>query len=297
MRPSRRAAVALLGLIVAAAGCETTGLSTRIGGVGGGVGIAVDSVTRLATAAPTMKGAFSDLDEPQEVELGRAVTAAIGARYRLLRDPELTRYVALVGNAVAARSARPDLRYYFGVLDTPEVNAFAAPGGFVFITRGALGLLRDEAMLAAVLGHEVGHVALRHHVATIKAQKRKELALLGLQEGVSHTGAAPFSSAIASGADLVAEQVVLKGHSRAEEAEADQVGFDYAAGAGYDPAGLRDFLSALLARGGQDTALSRFFSTHPGLDERRGEQDRRLQERPGGGVRNAERFARSVGAR
>ncbi|MBI1893279.1 MAG: M48 family metalloprotease [Candidatus Rokubacteria bacterium] len=141
------------------------GLASGLLGVGCQAGLDVGSVmTGVMTYAPAVKGAFTDMDEPQEIELGRAVTAGIGARYRVLRDRELTRYVALVGSAVAAHSERPDLRYYFAVLDAPEVNAFAAPGGFVFVTRGALGLMRDEATLAGVLGHEVGHIALRHGV-------------------------------------------------------------------------------------------------------------------------------------
>lgn len=273
------------------------GLAAGLLGVGCQGGLDVGAVmTGVMTYAPTVRGAFTDMDEPQEIELGRAVTAGIGAHYRILRDRELTRYVALVGGAVAAHSERPDLRYYFAVLDTPEVNAFAAPGGFVFVTRGALGLMRDEATLAGVLGHEVGHIALRHGVNTIKAQKRKELALLGLREGLAQTRAAPFTEAISSAADVLTEQILFKGYSRAEEMEADQAGFRYAARAGYDPAGLRDFLAFLLERGEKDSALARFFSTHPATQDRLQEQERLLRDRPGG-RRNPERFARAVVAR
>lgn len=135
----------------------------------------------------------------------------MGGRYRVLRDRALTRYVALVGNAVAAHSDRPDLRYYFAVLDADEVNAFAAPGGFVFVTRGALRLMRDEAALGGVLGHEIAHVALRHGVDAIKAQKQKELAVFGLREGLAQSRAAAFTSVIASTTDFFVEQIVLKG--------------------------------------------------------------------------------------
>jgi predicted Zn-dependent protease len=284
----RLARLALLVLASALAACQGANPQNIAG--------AITTVANPQTLSD-VRGATADIDEPEEVELGRSITAAVGARYRVVRDPALTKYVALVGNAVAAQSDRPDLRYYFGVLDTTEVNAFATPGGFVVITRGALALMRDEATLAGVLAHEVGHVALRHHVETIKAQKRKELALLGLQEGLSQTRVAPFSGAISTAADSLAEQVVLKGHSRAEESEADRVGFQYAARAGYDAAGLREFLAALLARSGRDASVSRFFSTHPGLDERLGEQDRLLQERGPGGARNAERFTRALAGR
>ena len=274
---------AALGLAGAGAGC------------GGAMGTAVDSAVRMVQAAPTVKGAMTDLDEAQEIEIGRAVTAAVGTRYTVLRDPALTRYVAFVGCAVAAVSERPDLRYYFVVLDAPEVNAFAAPGGYVFVTRGTLALVPDEATLGAVLGHEVGHIALRHHVETIKAQKRKELGVLGVSAAASQTGAAPFAQAIGLAADAVSEQVLLKGFSRKEESEADRVGQEYAVRAGYDPAGMRDFLALLLAREGKDERLSRFFSTHPGTRERLEEQERILRAGAGTGQRNRPRYRRAVG--
>lgn len=267
----------------AAAGCGAVG------------GQAFDIARRLVEALPTAKGAFTDLDEPQEIELGRAVAANVASRYKVLRDRALTRYVALVGNAVAAHSDRPDVKYFFVVLDAPEVNAFAAPGGFVFVTRGTLALVRDEAMLAGVLGHEVGHIALRHHVETIKAQKRKELAVLGASAAVAQTPAAAAAQAVAAGADALVEQVVLKGFSRGEEGEADGVGLVYAARAGYHPAGLRDFLAALRARGEKDSAVSTFFSTHPGTQERLAEQERKLQAQPADGKRHPERYAQAVG--
>jgi predicted Zn-dependent protease len=280
--------------------CSALAIALLAAGCQGGLTLdsAVGSVGNIVTrAATTGRSAFVDMDEPQEIELGRAVTASVGARYQVLRDPALTRYVALVGNAVAAQSTRPDLRYYFAVLDSPEVNAFATPGGFVFVTRGALQLMRDEATLGGVLGHEVAHVALRHGVESVKAQSRKELLMLGLQEGLSHTQVGAFAGAISTAADAVAEQVVLKGFSRKEETEADQAGFQYALRAGYDPAGLRDFLAALVARGGTDSSLKTFFSTHPATQERLQEQERLLKDAPTGGRRNLERWSQAVAAR
>ena len=272
-------------------------LALALAGCGGrmDVGSIVQSAQTMVTQGPgALTGAFADMDEPQEIELGRAITANIGSRYKLLRDPALTRYVAQVGNAVAARSERPDLRYYFAVLDAPEVNAFAAPGGFVFVTRGALALMRDEAMLAGVLGHEVAHVALRHGVDAVKAAKRKDLAVLGLQQGLRFTSAAPFTQAISLAADTVAEQIVLKGFSRVEEEAADRAGFQYARAAGYDAAGLRDFLAALVQRGAGDTRTATFFSTHPGTEDRVKEQEKLLADAPGRGQRTPERFANAV---
>ena len=289
-------AIITLALVLAVAGCQaaTDTLSKiQISGAGG-VGQAANVAGKALQAAPTIKGAFSDMDEPQEIELGRAVSAAVGKHYRLLRDRELTRYVALVGNAVAAHSERPDLRYYFGVLDAPDVNAFAAPGGFIFITKGALGVMKDEATLAGVLGHEVAHIARRHAVETIKAQKRTDLVMLIGREATAQSSLAAFSGAISLAADAVAEQVILKGFSRAEEAEADRLGFTYAAAAGYDPAGLHDFLAALIDRGARDSAIGKFLSTHPGTPERLKVQEDLLKSRAAGGRRNPERFVRAA---
>jgi predicted Zn-dependent protease len=252
-----------------------------------------------------VRGATTDIDEPEEIELGRAVTTALGSRYKLLRDESLTRYVALVGNAVALRSERPDLRYYFGVLDTDEVNAFAAPGGYVFITRGTLGLMNDEATLAGVLGHEVGHIALRHHGETIKKERQAALTKSGLATGaqiglgflnvggVGGTAVSLFGpTVIKAGADAVTTGI-LKGFSRAEEEQADGVGFKYAARAGYDPAGLRDFLKAVQDGGKQPAKsgfIAKFTSTHPGADDRLKEQENQLKATPAGGRRATARF-------
>jgi predicted Zn-dependent protease len=281
----RRPGVATLALIagLAAVGCQGGASPHQI----------IGAVQQVVQSGGDVRGAFVDMDEPEEVELGRSVTAGVGARYNVSRDIALTKYVALVGNTVAANSDRPDLRYYFAVLDSPDINALAAPGGFIFVTRGALDLMNDEAALAGVLGHEVGHIALKHHGETIKAQKRKALVARGAQIGASFTQAAPFTDLIGLTADAILEGV-LKGHSRAEEMESDQVGFRYASRAGYDPAGLRDFLAVLKAKS-SDAGVAKFFSTHPGIDERLQEQAKLRQDYKEGGKREAQRFAQAMG--
>jgi predicted Zn-dependent protease len=290
---SRRAVLVLLVIVLAAIGFEASNVRAqwRLPGIPGIPGL---SRSEPEQSPMDMFLAFSDMDEPQEVEVGRSVAAAVGARYKVLRDVALTRYVALVGNTVAATSERPDLRYYFAILDTPEVEALAAPGGFVFISRGALDIMRDEAGLAGVLGHEVGHVALKHHNATIKAQRTKALAMFGANIGLSFVRgpAGAFTPVMGLVADGIAEGV-LKGHSQSEEMESDRVGFQYAARAGYDPAGLREFLDALKAKG--DAGAQKFFSTHPGIDDRLQEQAKLRQAFTGSGKREAARFAQAMG--
>jgi len=298
---SRRRSLALLSLAaLLAAGCETVtavlenvSLNVPYGG----------QALQLVRGGAKIRESYKDLDEPQEIELGRAVTAAVGRQYPLYRDVALTHYVALVGNAVAAQSDRPDMRYVFCVLDTMEVNAFAAPGGYVFVTRGSLAMMRDEAMLAGVLAHEVGHVAVRHHAESIKKQKRtegqKDMFMAAGDVGLSRVGGGAGSTLRAMTplfnglADLTVEGV-LKGHSRDEEMEADKVGFKYALRAGYDPSGLKEFLAAMVSRGGAADTTKTFFSTHPALPERVSEQDKLLKEESRPGARNAERFQRAL---
>ncbi len=288
----RRTLLALALVAVAFVGCQ--GGASPYGIVG-----AVQNVTGIGPGGPTsaagdLRGAFVDIDEPEEVELGRSVTAAVGGRYKISRDIALTKYVALVGNTVAATSDRPDVRYNFAVLDTPEINALAAPGGFVFVSKGALALMSDEAALAGVLGHEVGHVALKQHVDAIKTAKRKAVFLRGVEAGLSFTKVGGFASLIALGADVAVEQTVIKGFSRGDESDADKVGFQYAARAGYDPAGLREFLAALKAKSA-DAGVVKFNSTHPGTDERLQEQAKLRQAWKDGGKREAKRFAVAMG--
>lgn len=281
---SRALLVLAVLVVVALTGCQGMDLTgLNVGGIP--VGGFMQTTSLLAASSVEM-------EEPEEIELGRATTALIGSRYQLLRDETLTRYVALVGNAVALRSERPDMRYYFGVLDSDDVNALAAAGGYVFVTRGALALMRDEATLAGVLGHEVGHIALRHHDETIKASKRKAAVVTGAQTGASFTRVGQFNQLIGLGADALGE-LALKGFSQKEEGASDVVGFRYAAAAGYDPAGLRDFLRTLQARGSQP-AIAQFVSTHPGVEDRLREQDKLLAQAPAGGRRNVARFEQAT---
>ncbi|HEU5196977.1 MAG TPA: M48 family metalloprotease [Methylomirabilota bacterium] len=293
----RRRASGFIALVLALVlvGCQSGGGGVTAGHIFGGM---------MGVNPTDVRGATADIDEPEEIELGRSVATALGSRYKLMRDEPLTRYVALVGNSVALQSDRPDLKYYFGVLDSDEINAFAAPGGYIFITRGTLAVMRDEATLAGVLGHEIGHIALRHHNETIKDQKKaavsKGIGTTALQIGsgfIPGVGGAVTSGVVNSPLmNLAADGLVnaaLKGFSRAEEEQADMVGYKYAAKAGYDPAGLRDFLKAVQDTGTQPAKTGLFEkwgSTHPGGPERLKEQENQLKTLPPGGRRAAARF-------
>ncbi len=212
---------------------------------------AVDTATKLSDL---------NITEEDEIALGEAISKKVCAAYGVQRDEAATRYVSLVGLAVAAHTDRPKLPYRFIILDSDAVNAFAAPGGIIHITRGALAAMKDEAELAGVLGHEIGHATLKHTVNGIKKQKGIELA-----EGQTSL------SGNAAVLDKVADKMtdaILAGFGRKEELEADEVGVQYAFDTGYDATGLPRFLEVLKARNAGAKSRSGLFASHPETQER-----------------------------
>lgn len=193
-----------------------------------------------------------------ETEIGFGIAATVAGRYRVLQDPDLTRYVNLVGHTVAQQSIRPaDIRFHFGVLDTPEVNAFAAPGGYIFVTRGALARMGSEAELAGVLGHEVAHVDETHVLDEI----RRSSVFASVQDE------AQLSGALLDQLSEVGGSLLFTGLSREDELEADSLGILYAAASGYRPDGLILFLERLAAND-PVPALREWAATHPNEQER-----------------------------
>ncbi|MFZ5573206.1 MAG: M48 family metalloprotease [Thermodesulfobacteriota bacterium] len=177
-----------------------------------------------------------------EILFGRELAARILGAYGLDEDTELNRYVNLVGRATALHSGRPELIYYFGVLASDDINAYAAPGGYVFITRGALLKMANEAQLAGVLGHEIAHITERHVIRelNIKGEDRSAVAgIAGLIGGA--TGGAVKS--LEQAMDRAADILFREGYKVTDEIEADRIGMLMAASAGYDPAALKQFLT------------------------------------------------------
>jgi predicted Zn-dependent protease len=212
--------------------------------------------------------ASRDITEEQEHYLGESVSARLLAKYPLLENRPLTSYVNLVGATVAASSDRPDIPFHFAVLDSPEVNAFAAPGGYVFVTRGSLEHMRSEDQLAAVLAHEVGHVCARHAVKSIQQAKWKQVGTLSAKVGLSMSGADPgMVKLLDEVSNSLVDTLVFKGFSRAEEREADRLAVAYCARAGYDPQAMVDYL-AVLGHGGSEGTLASLSRTHPAPAER-----------------------------
>jgi len=246
-----------------------------------------DRLRRVVRGAAQVAQTLLPISADKEVEIGRGIAATVAGRYPIVWDEALTTYVSLVGLAVAGEAPRPDIIYRFGVLETPDVNAFAAPGGYVFITRGALGIMESEAELAGVLAHEVAHVNRRHVIEGIrKADFMREVRD---QAGLSGS---TLDRAVGAGSN-----VLFSGYSREDEAEADSLGVLYAASAGYDPAGLPTFVSHLNSRAGQGP-LAEIFATHERPQGRLERLNRVIQrESLTGGVQLPERFGQNVRGR
>lgn len=244
----------------------------------------VDVAEKVGTAAVP-------ISTEQEIEIGRGIAATVAGRYPVSRDTVLTRYVNLVGNVVAGVDPRPDIVYRFAVLDSDEVNAFASPGGYVFVTRGALRLMEDEAMLAAVLAHEVAHVNQRDVIEEIQDRARTDLGIREAAERVDITGEQYLEKAIGAGANAL-----FMGLSREDEIEADTIGVRTASAAGYDRGGLQRFVSRL-EQHEDDASLSLLTKTHPDPDDRLRAIDaaeKRIPADRRGHVVAAERFRRHL---
>jgi predicted Zn-dependent protease len=205
---------------------------------------------------------LSLVSEAQEIQLGREAAQQVRQTLGFVDDRDLQSYVSRIGRQLAAASERPDLPWEFHVVDDPAPNAFALPGGFIYITRGMMNLLTSEAELASILGHEIGHVTARHSVNQISKQQLAQLGL-GLG-GVFFPTVQNISPLIGTGLNLL----FLK-YSRDDEREADELGFEYIQEQDYDVSEFGDVF-ATLQRSGEEKAgaLPDWLSTHPAPAER-----------------------------
>ena len=221
------------------------------------------AVTAIAAACATNpvtgEREFTLMSEAQEIALGRESDAQIKAEMGVYEDAALQQYVSRIGLQLAKLSERPNLPWQFTVVDQPAVNAFALPGGFIYITRGILPFLNDEAELAGVLGHEIGHVTARHSVRQYTRTVGGTLLLGGL--GVFVPATRPFGQ--------ISEQALgllfLK-YGRDDELQADGLGVRYEASGGWDPEGVPGMLSTLGRldeAAGDRKGVPNWLSTHP----------------------------------
>lgn len=204
------------------------------------------------------------VDEAGEAELGQGVAANLLGAVPLVNDQALQAYVNQLGWWLAQQTERRDLNWRFGVLDTDSVNAFAAPGGYVFITKGLLLNMRNEAELAGVLVHEISHVLQRHHLNAIQKNAKTGLVADLASMAVSNSKYGGLGEkAIGAGTELYA-----RGLDKEDEFEADRMGVVIATRAGYDPYGLPAVLQTLDSMNAQDSSLALMFKTHPAPQKR-----------------------------
>jgi len=216
-----------------------------------------------ATNPVTGDREFVLMSEAQEIAMGRESDGEIRRQMGLYEDDALQGYVAEIGLALAARSHRPELPWSFAIVDSPAINAFAVPGGFIYLTRGIMPFLGDEADLVGVLGHEIGHVTARH---TVRAYTRASSAHLGVLVG---SILSPTAAAVGGVAQTGLGVLFLR-YGRDAELQADRLGAEYAAISGWDPVGVRDMLSTLsrISEGADQRGVPGWLSTHPDASDR-----------------------------
>jgi beta-barrel assembly-enhancing protease len=200
----------------------------------------------------------------EETRIGQQIAGNLLGAAPLVRDDSLQRYVNRVGRWVALQSERPDLAWHFGVIESDDLNAFAAPGGYIFLTKGLYRKLKNEAELAGVLGHEIGHVIRKHHLKLL--QKSQGIAALGgLLGGKLKDENELVQNLIGNGAEVVA-----RGLDKDAEYEADRIGVVLSARAGYDAYGLPAVLAEIGHVAKTDKSVSLLFKTHPLPEDRLG---------------------------
>ncbi|MGQ9689603.1 MAG: M48 family metalloprotease [Desulfobaccales bacterium] len=214
--------------------------------------------------------AAREISDSEEYYVGRAVAARILAKYSLSQNQEATRYINQVGQAVARKSSRPSTYrgYHFGILETSEPNAFACPGGIILITRGLIKECQNEDELAAVLAHEVAHIAHRDGINSIsRARLSQVLTTAGTEAAKQYAGgvAGSLVSLFEGAIDDVFKTIVVNGYSRSAEEAADRDAVTTLRRAGYDPGALVALLTLLSARGPGGGGI---FRTHPPTSQR-----------------------------
>ena len=214
--------------------------------------------------AKSAQQATKTIDEQEEIEIGHGIATNLLGASPLLADNRVQRYVNHVGRWISLHTERPDLPWQFGVLASTDVNAFATPGGTIFITNGLLQRLNNESELAGVLAHETVHVLRKHHLAALQKAARMDIASELAGEALKNKA----DPAIMAKAIKAGTEVYTRGLDKDDEFEADRMGIVIATRAGYDPYGLPAVLQMLDASNAQDSSLALMFKTHPAPRDR-----------------------------
>lgn len=227
--------------------------------------VALGLIVATPTPAPAQASIFelllrgvqiiqlSTLSDQQEVAIGKQINdQLLSSEMKLYNNSTVTAYVNQVGQGLVPYSDRPDIPYTFQVIDSDQINAFATMGGYVYVTTGLLKAADNEAQLASVISHEIGHIAAKHAL--------KQMRELALAQGVASVAGLDRNTAVSLGVELA----LRRPNSRRDEFEADQKGLATLTAAGYAPSAMPAFMEKLRSR----SAIPEFLSTHPAVSDR-----------------------------
>ncbi len=224
---------------------------------------------------------LSNMSDADEVSVGRDITTSMFGRYALAGEDKLQRYLNQVGLWVALQSGRASLPWRFALVESPEINAFAVPGGTILVTRGMMQMVANEAELACVLGHEVAHVEHKHHLAVLQ----KTLLVQAGAEALSAREDNEIHKRLLSEGSTLFNRALDRGAER----QADEVGIMLAARAGYDPGVCLSFMQRMASLKAGSNALESLYKTHPTAEERKGDVENALRRLQGASAGEGER--------
>lgn len=207
----------------------------------------------------------TDDDIRSEIEFGQNIAARILGTMPVYDNEKLTRYVNLVGKSLAANYTRPEIQFHFAVLDIEKINAYSAPGGYIFITRGAIRQMKDEAELAAVIAHEIAHISEKHIVNEFKIRGKDESTVSGVTRIVGGSGDSA-RVAFAQAVDKAMNVLLKTGFKHKDELDSDTVATLLLAQTGYDPTALIRYLKRIKKY--TEKNANKKTTTHPATDER-----------------------------
>ena len=227
----------------------------------------------IVKTSQAVSATFSQITEEQEYYIGRSVAALILNQYPAYDNPALNAYINTLGQVVVYSSTRPEIYagYHFLVLDSDEVNALSAPGGFIFITKGLLRRCKNEEMLASVLAHEAAHISAKHGLQAIKKSRLVDAFRIIGTEAARRYGSeelAQLTTAFEGSVGDIVETLVVRGYDRKSELEADDLAVKFDVAAGYSPQGLTDFLQAMTGDTAAAASGKGWFKTHPSAEQR-----------------------------
>jgi beta-barrel assembly-enhancing protease len=256
-------------------------------------------LTRLAAglaACAALSACAGSISQQEEVQIGQQNAAQINAQLPMLNDATINAYVNSLGRTIAQRTSRADLDWHFSVVNSEVINAFALPGGYIYVNRGVLTNASNESELAGVLAHEIEHVVRRH---SVKQMEQAQGANVGV--GLACALTRVCENTAAQAAIQVGGTAVFARFSRADEVQADEGGFNNVINAGINPRGMLTFFQKLMAEEQQNGGgnASAWFSDHPGTQDRIADIQRMLSESGNriGGLRTDSQGFQSMKAR